>query len=276
VDWFCRLCVFFGDSQPQNSWFDGTNSQIDSMHKRYLVLDASIGADKSAVVVGAEMVGTEEPNFEMQAAAIILQTPKPDLVVVELGGNDLCSRDCIEPSRCVDPVTPVYDDETWETALRAGLDVLVGPGGLDEGATIYLLGVPRVQDLRAAGEAKQGAPGIDCEDFWLDFDVCTIGTIEGEWNGESEAERNLGLSERQRRYNEILRDTALLYTTSTGPGELNERGIEVVADYVNESTPSVGTTAFGAEEINGGDCFHPSIAGQDLLSEVAWTGNPRP
>jgi hypothetical protein len=37
----------------------------------------------------------------------------------------------------------------------------------------------------------------------------------------------------------------------------------------------VGTTSFGAAEIDGFDCFHPSIAGQNLMAEKAWNANPR-
>jgi hypothetical protein len=80
------------------------------------------------------------------------------------------------------------------------------------------------------------------------------------------------VAERQRRYNEILRDEAAAYTANT-TGQ-NPRGIEVVADYVDEATPSVGTTAFEPADIDGGDCFHPSIGGQNKLAFGAWENNP--
>ena len=54
---------------------------------------------------------------------------------------------------------PLYDDATWTAAIESGLDKLVGfghPTSLPPGATVYLLGVPRVQDLYAAGVATSG------------------------------------------------------------------------------------------------------------------------
>ena len=63
-------------------------------------------------------------------------------------------------------------------------------------------------------------------------------------------------------------------STSNANGR-NPTGIEVVADYVNETLPSTGTTAFSANEINGGDCFHPSVSGQGMLSSGACFSNPR-
>jgi hypothetical protein len=264
TNFFCLLCLL-GMDQPEHSWFDGTVAAVASVHSRY---PGGTGSNSEAVT-GAEMVdGTADPNFEDQVDAILAQTPLPELVAVELGGNDICSRGCIEPANCSDPV---YGDAEWTAALRAGLDRLVAE--LPLGATVYLLGVPRVQDLRAAGLVKQAAPNIDCEGVWADYDICTIATQAADLNGEDLLLRAMGVADRQIRYNEILRDEALAY--SSNQGGVNPRGIEVVADYVNETTPSVGSTSFGASHINGGDCFHPSVTGQRLLSDVVWDGNPR-
>jgi hypothetical protein len=266
TNFFCLLCLLGGD-QPQHSWFDGWSSNVVSVHDRYLGLDGSIGADKSAAADGSEMRGSSN-SFSVQADKILAQTPVADHVEVELGGNDLCNRDCINPANCADPV---YTDAQWTAAVRAGLDKLVA--GLPDGSTIYLLGVPRVQDLRQAGLDKQaGAGNIDCEGAWADFSICVVGTQGAALNGESISTRLAGISERQQRYNEILRDEAAAYNANSS-GQ-NPRGIEVVADYVDEATPSVGTFHFGAGDIDGGDCFHPSILGQNTAADLAWTNNP--
>lgn len=267
VGFLCLLCLLLGE-QPSRSWFAGGSSAVWSVQDAYLALDPTIGANRDAAVVGAEMVAPPD-HFSEQADAILAQTPLPELVMVELGGNDLCSRDCIDPAHCGDPV---YTDSQWRAGLRTGLDKLVA--GLPSGATVHLLGVPRVQDLRDAGVAKHDPSNdIDCLGIWSDFDICRIATDGGFLNGEDLATRRAGVAERQRRYNEILRDEALAYTLDDR-GQ-NPRGIEVTSDYVNDLLPSVGTTSFGAADINGGDCFHPSIAGQNLLSGKAWDGNPR-
>jgi lysophospholipase L1-like esterase len=265
-DLFCLFCLLGGD-QPEHSWFDGWDRRVVSVHDRYRQLDNGIGADKSAAEDGSRMRGGSN-SFLAQAADILTRFPLPEHVAVELGGNDLCSRECVDPSHCGHPV---FTDEQWREAVQAGLDRLVAD--LPEGSTVYLLGVPRVQDLRQAGLERQSQDSdVDCNDVWADFDICVIATQAGTLNGESLSMRLAVISERQQRYNEILREEADAYNRNTNGR--NPHGIEVVTDYVDEATLSVGTYSFGPNDINGGDCFHPSRAGQNLLAELAWTANP--
>jgi hypothetical protein len=76
----------------------------------------------------------------------------PDHVEVLLGSNDICNRDCVDSAHCRDPV------HRHAVARRRG------PGSISSspvalGSTDYLLGVPRVQDLREVGLAKSGSAG---------------------------------------------------------------------------------------------------------------------
>jgi lysophospholipase L1-like esterase len=263
----CLLCPAFGD-QTEHSWFNG-GSLGASFYDFYGGPGSGIATHRLSVS-GSEMTG----DFSAQADDILALTTKPDFVVVELGGNDICNRDCTNPANCGDPL---FTDAQWTAAVEAGLEKLVGfnnPTSLSAGTTVYLLGVPRVQDLYAAGVAKQtGNDNIDCDNFWDAFNVCEIATLNSTMNGESLATRRAAIALRQQSYNEILRDLALAY--STNANGKNPLGIEIVADYVNETTPSIGTTGFGANDINGGDCFHPSVLGQTLIGAGAWDGNPR-
>lgn len=266
----CLLCPAGGD-QPEYSWFDG-GSLGNSFYDLYGGSSSGILSSRVSQS-GAEMTGGGD-TFSNQADDILALVPVPDLVVLELGGNDVCNRDCVDPGHCANAL---YDEMTWTSAVEAGLEKLVGfnhPTSLPVGSTIYLLGVPRVQDLYAAGVAKQQtASDIDCDSFRDTFNVCEIATLDAPMNGEDLQTRLEGISLRIPRYNEILRDLALAYTSNQN-GK-NPHGIEVIADYVNESLPSIGTTPFGANEINGGDCFHPSLSGQSQLAAGAWFSNPR-
>ena len=258
------LCLL-GMEQPENSWFDGWSGDVWSVHDRYKGLDAGIVADSSAALTGAEM--REAPdNFVEQAQSIVAL--QPDLVTVMLGGNDICSRDCVDPG-CANSL---YSEEEWRLAVQAGLNQLAT--GLPVGATVYLVSVPRVQDLRAAGLAKQAADpsDIDCENVWSTFDVCLVATQGGDLNGEPLATRLAAIEERQRRYNEILREEAIAYSTGE---RVNPQAIEVIAEYVDETTVTVGTQSFGPDDVNGGDCFHPSLQGQNRVAEVVWWSDPR-
>ncbi len=262
----CIACILGGD-QPEHSWFDGWSGNVYSVHDRYKELWPGITANKSASADGSEMRGSGN-NFSKQADTILALSPLPDHVEVELGGNDICNRGCVDPFNCADAL---YTDAQWRSSVRAGLDKLVA--GLPLGSTIYLGGVPRVHDLRAAGIAKEQTSGsIECTTVWSTFDVCQIATAGGTYNGESVATRHAGIAARQIRYNEILVEEAAAYNTNSN-GK-NPRGIEVVADYQGEGVLSIGTFSFQKEHIDGGDCFHPSVLGQNVAAELAWTANP--
>jgi len=267
--WWGLLCVA-GQDQAQHSWFDGWASAVTSVHDLYKAIDPSITANKDAAQTGAEMVGrndTERP-FAEQAAMIVAQSPVPDHVEMIFGGNDICSRDCVDPANCNDPL---YTGEEWRQAVRTGLNTLMS--GLPANSSILMGSVPRVQDIRQAGVDKQDADVyVNCDSLWSSYDVCRIVTDPGVLNGETMATRHAGVAAAQQQYNAITRAEVEAYNSNSNG--LNPNGIELVAEYVDENTPSGGTFAFGADEINGGDCFHPNVATQSKIAELMWNGNP--
>jgi len=267
--WWGLLCVA-GQDQEQHSWFDGWASAVTSVHDLYKAIDPSITANKDAAQTGAEMVGrndTERP-FAEQAAMIVAQSPVPDHVEMIFGGNDICSRDCVDPENCDDPL---YTGEEWRQAVRTGLNTLMS--GLPANSSILMGSVPRVQDIRQAGVDKQNADEwVNCDSLWSSYDVCRIVTDPGVLNGETMAARHAGVAAAQQQYNAITRSEVEAYNSNSNG--LNPNGIELVAEYVDENTPSGGTFAFGADEINGGDCFHPNVATQSKIAELMWNGNP--
>jgi lysophospholipase L1-like esterase len=260
-------CVLGGLEQPEYSWFDGLGVGIFTLFDRYLFFDPGVDAHGGAARTGARMRGGDD-SFEIQAGRILAQTPAPDFVVVLLGGNDICSRDCVEPGACS---SPLWSDAQWREAIGLGLGPLAAD--LPQHATVYLGSVPRVQDLRAAGLAKQAQEDdVDCELAWEAFDVCRIATDPATRNSETQAFRLAALGARQRRFNEILREEAALWDANAN-GQ-NPRGIRIAAEYTDEATPSVGTLVFGQADINGSDCFHPSVAGQGKIAERMWLNSP--
>jgi hypothetical protein len=187
---------------------------------------------------------------------------------VLLGGNDICSRDCAAPGVCS---SPLFSDQEWREAIGLGLSPLVA--ALPENATVYLGSVPRVQDLYAAGQAKEDLESdVNCDAVWQVADICRIATNTSTVDGETQTQRLLAIAERQRRYNEILREQALAYDSNANG--LNPRGVRVAAEYTDELTSSVGTLLFGPNDINGSDCFHPSLQGQNAIAERLWRNSP--
>lgn len=250
-DFWGGVWCYSGGDQPENSFLDGSSSQVTSLVDYHVQLDPGATGGKAASASGSEMKDPGKNNFVTQASAIVAAAGQPVRVFVELGGNDLCNRAT---------AGDLYTDAEWEAAVKAGLDILTE--GLPAGSSVLMVGVPRVQDLRAVGIAKQrSTSNVDCESFWNSFDVCRIATASDE---------NLAaLEERQRRYNEIVAALAAQYN-EVAP----TTGIEVVAEYDPEANASVGSYAFQPADINGGDCFHPSIQGQNKLSEIVWGNTP--
>ncbi|MEW5249822.1 SGNH/GDSL hydrolase family protein [Microbulbifer sp. 2201CG32-9] len=258
---FIGLFCLLGGDQPERSWFDGSNASVNSVHDKYKALDPNIVANKNPARSGAEMRSGGD-SFSIQADRVLAETPIADHVEVLLGGNDICNRDCVNPANCTDPL---YTEAEWRGAVTAGLDKLIN--GLPVGSTIVLGSVPRVQDLRAAGISKQtGNPAVDCESVWSSFDICRIATNGGTLNGESFATREAGIAAAQQLYNQVLQQEAAAYN--------GINGIEVVAEYTGEAQQNVGTFQFTADDMNGGDCFHPSIQGQNTVANLMWAGNP--
>lgn len=254
------FCLLGGD-QPEHSWFDGYSSRVNSVHDKYKAIDPNVAANKNAARSGAEMRGGGD-SFSVQADRILSQTLVADHVEVVLGGNDICNRDCVDPANCSDPL---LTENEWRGAVKAGLDKLVG--GLPNGSTVVLGSVPRVQDLRAAGIAKQsGNWRVNCGSVWSTFGICRIATNGGTMNGESYATRYAGINAAQRLYNEVLQQEAAAYNGSNG--------VEVVAEYSGANQSNVGTFQFGKDDIDGGDCFHPSVRGQNTVANLMWNGNP--
>lgn len=256
-DLFCLL----GGDQPEHSWFDGWDNSVESVHDKYKAIAPGIAANKDAAESGSEMRGGDN-NFSTQVDQILSQSTLPDHVEVVLGGNDICNRDCVDPANCDNPL---YSESQWRSAVRAGLDKLVE--GLPRGSTVLLGSVPRVQDLRAAGLDKEASSsGVRCNNVWSTFSICRIATNGGTMNGEDFATRYAGISAAQQRYNEILAEEAARYN--------GVNGIEVVAEYNGEENLNVGTFQFSKDDIDGGDCFHPSIQGQNLIADLMWESNP--
>ena len=256
-DLFCLL----GGDQPEHSWFDGWDNSVNSVHDKYKVIAPNIDANKEAAKSGAEMRGGSD-SFAIQADRILAQSTVADHVEVVLGGNDICNRGCVDPANCDDPL---YTESQWRSAVQLGLDKLVA--GLPSGSTVLLGSVPRVQDLRAAGlEKEASSSGVNCENIWSTYSVCRIATNGGTMNGEDFSARYNGINAAQRRYNEILAEEAAAYN--------GVNGVEVVAEYNGEENLNTGTFQFSKDDIDGGDCFHPSLKGQSTIADLMWSGNP--
>ena len=93
----------------EQGWVALLQQRLDSRYPGWRVINASVSGD------------TTRTGLKRLAPA--LDTHRPAILIVELGGNDVCNRDCVDPAHCIDPL---YDDATWTAAVEAGLDAQVG------------------------------------------------------------------------------------------------------------------------------------------------------
>lgn len=236
---------------PEFGFGQGTDAGVNSLFLRYKAKNAAM-TKEFVSVSGAEMVGGRN-NGPGQAARICAMAVKPDRVVIELGGNDVCSRDKGSSS---DATSNLYSVTTYRNALKTTLDTLAGC--LPSGAQVQVLSMPRVDYLFNAGNAKNV---ITCNLVWSVASVCRVVT------GESSATRRQSIGDRINQYNDGLRaEVESAATRHAGK-------ITVITDWQGKdvSNSSVGTYRFGKDDIDGFDCFHPhKDTGQRKLACAAW------
>jgi lysophospholipase L1-like esterase len=247
--------------RPELSWVQGTSSHIYSVYLRYLEQVPSF-TQRPESVSGAEMVGGGN-NFAAQAARICSHEELPQHVSVLLGANDVCNR---PRSSSTDAAATMYSLDTWLNALRAGLDQLAAC--LPPGAKVHVLSFPRVDFLYNAGLAK--SPWCSYV-IWPSAGICRIVTAE------TRSARRAQIGARINEYNAATHAEVALYD-SNADGR-NPRGVRFLSDWQGSiedgyANTSVGTYLFGAADINGTDCFHPSELAQRKLACMAWASNP--
>lgn len=236
---------------PEFGFGQGTDAKVFSVYLRY---KAKFPAMTKEFVSesGAEMVGGRN-NAAGQAARICAMSKKPNRVVLELGGNDVCSRDKGSSS---DATSKLYSVTTYRNALKAALDQL--GTCLPVGSQVQVLSMPRVDYLFEAGNARNF---VTCNLVWSVAGVCRVVT------GEGNAARRAAIGARVDQYNDGLR----LEAESAAARYVGK--VSFTTDWRGTATmnSSVGTYRFGKDDIDGLDCFHPAKdTGQRKLACAAW------
>jgi lysophospholipase L1-like esterase len=158
----------------------------------------------------------------------------PQLVTVLLGNNDACA-----PS--LDGMTPTTDYEARLTELFGRLNAEAPD------ATILALSVPNLQHLWEIGHGNARAVQL-----WNGSASCKnlLGSADDE-SAEANARRD-AVSARVQEYNAAI-----------------ER-VCAVTERCLDDGGAVFAYAFTADEISAIDYFHPSIAGQRAIAQIAW------
>jgi lysophospholipase L1-like esterase len=154
----------------------------------------------------------------------------PDFLTITVGANDVCSWNVDDDTADV----VAFMDKLAEHIQRV---VDHNPN-----VRIYLAAIPDMYNLW-----RLASPSASCQRKWDLFGICNV--LLGSDRTEADRQAFVG---RWRDGNAALQAVAALFPEN------------VYHD------PSMATTQFLWEHVSTIDCFHPSIAGQNLLSEKTW------
>jgi lysophospholipase L1-like esterase len=263
--------------EPALSWVQGTDPRVGSIAAHYRARDPGLVLTPLSRS-GAELVGKtgSVPNLEKQARAIATTGARPDLVLVLLGGNDVCNR---RPSTTADATATMYTLDEWRAAIDRGLTALADV--LGEGATVRFVSMPRVDLLpEQVGAAPVPivfggfATSTTCQELW------TISAAEGRpgickiVTTEASAERRAAIGKRIDDYNAALAEAV---RRMSGDAKKNPKKIAFQSDWHGAlgaggaKNASGGTFVYEPKHVGRLDCFHPSIEGQKALASLART-----
>lgn len=238
---------------PDLAFGQGTDAGVNSLYTRYKAKFPAM-TKEFVSVTGAQMVGGSN-NAAAQASRICAQAVKPNRVVIELGGNDVCNR---SKGSATDATSNMLSVTTYRNGLKAALDLL--GGCLPTGSQVLVLSMPRVDYLYEAGNAKSV---FLCNAVWGLAGICRIVTAE------SDAGRRRQIGARVDQYNDGLKEEVLA-ADARYAGK-----VDFVTDWQGSLTTSpntsVGSYQFKSDEISTVDCFHPhKTSGQRKLACAAW------
>lgn len=241
-----------GDN-PQHSWAVGTapGDGVVSLLERFRALGADpLVADEA--ISGATMRMAPAMARRILAAAGGAPAPGPAAVTILMGANDACARTASSMTSL-----EAFEQDFAEmlTILRDGGTTEGGRtlAGLPTGSTLIVLAVPdvaRLRDMAAPSGLVEAARGLFCPNL-LAADAPAA---------EIEAARA-----RIQAYNAAL---------ARACGEVEERDGRTGRLHCRHDGGLLFTTLFGADDVSSLDGFHPSLAGQAKLADLAWLTGP--
>ena len=218
----------FGE-QLENVWSTGTNPSVNTIYSRILAVHPAISGNRfNDAVSGARMTG-----LNGQAGNAVTQGA--DLVLIEMGGNDVCAAN-------EGAMTSVADYQTQFTAAMQTLTT-----GLPD-ARIGVLSVPDVYNLWAILHDNTSAQGI-----WSTYSICQAMLANPTSMAQADVDRRANVRQRNMDFNTVLHDVCAQYVHCRFDNYLGFN------------------TAFTTADVSTIDYFHPSLTGQTNIAAQAWT-----
>lgn len=266
-----------GAERPQHSWSTGTTASVNSNYLRLRELNPAInGRNHNLAANGQRMV-----HMAQQAARLPADT---EYVQVQLGGNDLC-----RPT--VGEMTPV---ETYRAQFVAGLEAIT------EQAPDALIGVTSIPDIYnlwyiryapASVNGQQSNQASQARSYVNLSIIPCLSLLENPASTDPADEaRRQEVRARNLAFNEVLAEECakVLRCRFDGHATFNFSSNRAEPPFgpilprdqwqftdldISRNASGLGGALCPLTGLLGNDCgdhFHPSLQGQQKLSEVAW------
>lgn len=257
-----------GLANHQAVWSTGydPNDAVNSLNERFENDNGGAYTENNSsrdVHINQAVSGAVMADFYNQANALVnamvnVEPGHADMVSILLGNNDVCA----------DSLETMTDPAAFANQYRDGLDVLAA-SPLGEDVNLLIAGIPSIYWL---WDAKRNDfwcrtfawPFVPCQNLLAGAaDDCSSAESAGDpdnvYPGDgSNCQRRKAFHANIRDvYNPILKDVL--------ENEYQANGMLTNAEYVDTSD-----IRFGSVHVNGGDCFHPSKAGQALMATEAY------
>lgn len=208
------------------SWSTGTLPVVNSLASRIETQSGTAVARYNVAVPGARM-----EHLRAQAATAVV--PAPDLITIEMGGNDACRSS----------LSAMTETGQYQRQFRSAMDVIASHS---PGSRVLVMSVPDIYRLWVVLKDSPAARAT-----WAAFGICQSLLADPLSTDAEDVERRLAVRQRVIEYNKRLERSCAKYVNCTYDGGL------------------VFETAFTAADITF-DAFHPSLSGQAKLAAAAY------
>ena len=242
---------------PKNSWATGTNPLVESCQ-------GTARRGISGLDHGIQRLGLGARAVNLLAQAGVAASQDPDFVLIEIGANDACAS----------VPTP---NNTFRSQVQSALEVLVAA---NPKVYVQLMSIPDINNLRTIFTEP---PDQNALTRWSLFNVCQGLLANPLSTAAADEERRAAFREQVIAYNEVLADVCSTFKRCRWDDNAVFNGTFTTADVatvVNTSglnvPPFNAIPVFGPGNANStADYFHPSIEGQAVLADAAWSATFR-
>ncbi|MBK8294426.1 MAG: SGNH/GDSL hydrolase family protein [Solirubrobacterales bacterium] len=245
--------------QPANSWGTGTNGAVQSVYTRLLAINPAISGNRYPMAAN----GKKMTDMAGQATSMPATT---ELVLVEMGGNDLCK----------DSVAAMTSLTDYRSQFVAGLNAIAARS---PNALISVSSIPDIFNLwflRGAPNPPNSQPSSragTARFFWDTLSVIPCQSLVADPTDMSAAAvaRREAVRERDIAFNQILaEECALRLRCRFDDNALFNFSSNRVDPLSNGPYLPREQWQFVDDDISTIDHFHPSLSGQTKVAQKAW------